>query len=143
MATAAFSKFNDFSEQAARGVHDWDAHTFKVMLTNVAPTVANTVKADLTEIAAGNGYVAGGGATTIGVSEAGGVTTLTATQVQTVAAGGTIGPFQYAVLYNDTAVSKNLVGFWNYGTALTLADGESFTWKASNASPGTVLSYTI
>lgn len=55
------------------------------------------------------------------------------------ASGGTIGPFQYAVLYNDTSASDNLVEYWDYGTALTLNDGESFTVKFSNASPGALL----
>lgn len=138
---AVFNKFNDFSEQFVRGVHDFDAHTFKVALTNTAPNQAtNTVLADITQIAAGNGYVAGGTATTIAVSETGGTTTVTGTQVVFTAAGGTIGPLRYAVLYNDTATSPAdaLIGWWDYGSSFTLQDGETFTVKFSNTSPGAI-----
>lgn len=135
---AAATKFQDFSEQLIRGVHDWDAHTFKVMLTNTAPVATNTVKADLTEISAGNGYTAGGSATTITVSETGGTTTVSGTEVVFTATGA-VGPFRYAVLLNDTAASKNLVQFWDYGSAVTLAAGETFTVRFNNASPGTIL----
>lgn len=135
---AAATKFQDFSEQLIRGVHDWDAHTFKVMLTNTAPVATNTVKADLTEISAGNGYTAGGTATTITVSETGGTTTVSGTEVVFTATGA-VGPFRYATLYNDTAASKNLVQFWDYGSAVTLAAGETFTVRFNNASPGTIL----
>lgn len=137
---ATFNKFQDFSEQLIRGVHDWDAHTFKVYLTNAAPSASlDTIKTDLAEIAAGNGYTAGGTATTISVSETSGTTTVSGTQVVFTAAGGAIGPFQYVVLYNDTSASDNLVGWWDYGTALTLNDTESLTVKFSNASPGAIL----
>ena len=56
----AFNKFNSFVEARGRGVHNLHADTLKVMLTNVAPVAANAVKADITEIAAGAGYSAGG-----------------------------------------------------------------------------------
>lgn len=137
---AAFIKFQDFSEQLIRGVHDFDAHTFKVYLSNAAPdAAADAVKADLAEIAAGNGYPAGGTATTITVAEVAGTTTVSGTQVVFTAAGGAIAAFRYAVLYNDTATSDNLVGAWDYGSAITLADGETFTVKFSNASTGAIL----
>lgn len=136
---AVFNKFQDFSEQLIRGVHDFDAHTFRVMLTNVAPVATNAVKADLTEIAAGNGYTAGGTATTITVAEVTGTTTVSGTQVVFTAAGGAMANFRYAVLYNFTAAAGNLVGWWDYGTTVTLNDTETFTWKPSNTSPGAIL----
>ena len=136
---AAFNKFNDFTEQLARGVHDWDAHTFKVMLTNVAPVATNSVKADLTEISAGSGYSAGGTATTITISETGGTTTVNGTQV-VFTASGTMAAFRYAVLYNDTATSPAdaLVGWWDYASSVTLQDTETFTVKFSNTTPGAI-----
>jgi hypothetical protein len=138
MATGV--KFQDFSEQLIRGVHDWDAHTFKVYLSNATPSAsADLIKTDLAEISAGAGYTSGGTATTISINETGGTTTVSATQVVFTAASGSIGPFQWAVLYNDTSASDNLVAYWDYGSPVTLADGESFTWKASNTSPGAVL----
>ena len=81
MATSAYNKFQDFSDQLIRGVHDFDAHVFKVALTNTAPVATNTVLADITQIAAGNGYTTGGNTTTVTVSETGGTTTVQGTEV--------------------------------------------------------------
>ena len=136
---ATFNKFNNFSNRLIAGEHDFDAHTFKILLTNTAPTSANDVKADLTEISAGNGYTAGGTATTISQSMNDGTTTVQGTQVVFTASGGNIGPFRYAVLYNDTHASDALVGFWDYGSAVTLNDTETFTVKFNNTNPGTIL----
>lgn len=127
---ASYNKIQDFSEQLSRGVHNWGSHVFKVMLVNSpAPVATNTIKADLTEIAAGNGYTAGGTATTITVSETSGTTKIVGTDVVFTASGGSIGPFRYAVLYNDTATSPAdaLVAWWDYGSSITLNSGESFT----------------
>lgn len=136
---AVFFKFQDFSEQLIRGIHDFDAHVFKVYLSNAAPSASlDAVKADLAEIAAGNGYTAGGNATTITVAEVTGTTTVSGTEVVFTATGA-VGPFQYAVLYNDTATSKNLVGAWDYGSSISLATGETFTVKFSNTTPGAIL----
>ena len=126
---AAYNKFNPFVEAVFEKKHDFSADTFKIMLTNVAPVATNGVKADLTEIAAGNGYTAGGTAVTVSASsQTGGsyTATLTGNTVFT-AGGGNIAPFQYAVLYNDTATNDELVAWWDYGSSISPADGETFT----------------
>jgi hypothetical protein len=136
---AAYNKFNDFTEQQLIGTHDWDSNVFKIMLTNSAPAATNSTKSQLTEITAGNGYTAGGTATTITVTETPpGTAVVQGTQVSFTASGGSIGPFQYAVLYNDTAASKNLVAWWDYGSAVTLNAGDSFTVKFNNATTGNI-----
>jgi hypothetical protein len=126
---AVFNKFNQFVKNLADGVHLFSTHTFKIMLTNTAPVSTNQVKADLTEIAAGFGYTAGGTATTISVTVAGGIAKVTGTNVVFTAAGGSIGPFRYAVLYNDTPASPldPLVAYWDYGASITLANTEVLT----------------
>lgn len=142
MATSAWTKFQDFSEQLVRGVHDWDAHTFKVALTNTAPLNTQTTwnTTDHPAPAAANGYTAGGTATTISISETSGTTTVSGTQIVWTATAGGIGPFRYAVLYNDTATSPAdaAIAFFDYGSSITLGDGETFTLKFNNASPGTM-----
>ena len=137
---AAYNKFQDFSDQLTRGVHDFDAHVFKVALTNSAPVATNTILSDITQISGTNGYTTGGTATTIAVSETTGTTTVTGTKVTFTASTGSIGPFQYAVLYNDTATSPAdaLIAWFDYGSAITLLDGESLDVKFGNADPGTI-----
>jgi len=137
---ASYNKFNDFSEQLVEGVHDFGANTFKIALSNSAPTASNTVLADITQISGANGYTTGGTATTISLSETSGTTTVNGTEVVFTASGGSMGPFRYVVLYNDSATSPldALVAWWDYGSSITLADGETFTVKFSNTSPGAI-----
>lgn len=126
---ASANKFNAFVEHLAEKVHDLGADTLKVLLTNTAPVAGNAVKADLTEISAGNGYSAGGTAASISSSlQSSGTYKLTIGDVTFTASGGSIGPFRYAVLYNDTPTSPAdpLILFWDYGSSITLATGESF-----------------
>lgn len=127
---ATFNKFNCFTEDLAEKVHNLGADTLKVLLTNTAPTASNTVKANLTEISAGNGYTAGGTAASVTSSaQSSGTYKLVLADVVFTAAGGSIGPFRYAVLYNDTPTSPAdpLIGWYDYGSSITLADGEPLT----------------
>lgn len=137
---AAYNKFNDFSEQLANGVQNFATDVYKVALSNTAPVATNTILSDITQISAGNGYTSGGSTTTITLAEVTGTTTVSGTQVVFTASGGSIGPFRYVVLYNDTTTSpsKPLVAWWDYGSSITLADGETFTIKFSNTSPGAI-----
>lgn len=129
---ATFNKFNQFVEDLGQKVHNLatGGDTLKILLTNTAPVAGNSVKADLTEISAGNGYSAGG--TTVASTDyqqSAGTASLTGTDVVFTASGGTIGPFRYAVLYNDTPTSPAdpLIGWWDYGSAVTLNAAETFT----------------
>ena len=138
MATSAWNKFNDFSEQLVRGVHDFDANTFKIVLTNSAPTAANTVLTDITQIANGGGYTTGGATTTISISETSGTTTVSGTEIVWTGSGAGFGPFRYAVLYNDSSTSPAdaLIAWFDYGSAISVGASETFTLKFNNASPG-------
>jgi hypothetical protein len=127
---ASFNKFRQFVQDIGRKVHNLNSDTLKDMLTNTAPVNTNAVFADLTEITAHNGYSAGG--TAIGstaYSQTSGTATLSGANVVFTASGGTIGPFRYVVCYNDTPTSPAdpLIGWWDYGSPITLADGETFT----------------
>lgn len=139
---ATVTKFQDFSEQLIRGNQDFDAHVYKVALTNTAPVATNTVLADITQIAAGNGYTAGGPTVSLTLAETGGTTTVTGGTVTITATGGSIGPFRYYVLYNDTVASpaKPLVQFYDIGAPVTLAANDQFQIRWNNTDPtGTVL----
>ena len=126
---AAFNKFDSFVDALAEKTHILGSEVLKVMLTNSAPLATNTVKANITEITAGNGYTAGGNTATVSTSAqtSGTYKLVLADPATWTATGGSIGPLRYAVLYNDTATSKELIGWWDYGSSVTLATGETFT----------------
>ena len=127
---AAFNKFEKFVLHLASGEHNLAAagDMLKAYLTNNAPSASgDTLKADLAGIAEGSGYAE----TDIqnDVSESGGVLSLTGVDITITASGGNVGPFRYVVLYNDTPTSPAdpLIGWWDYGTAITILVGETFT----------------
>ena len=136
---ATWTKFQDYAEQKNKSVHNWATHTFKIALTNTAPvaTQATWNTTDHPAPAAANGYSAGGSATTITTSEVAGNMTVQGTQIVFTATAGGIGPFRYAVLYNSSAADA-AVAFTDYGSSITLNDGEPLTVKFNNASPGTI-----
>ena len=125
---AVFNKFESFAEAVMEGIHDLGADTLKVMLSNTAPNATFTDTSDVTEITPENGYELGGSTVTVtDSSETGGTYSLIANDLVFTAASGTIGPFQYVILYNDDAPSDELIGWWDYGSSVTLQSGETFT----------------
>ncbi|HVW75213.1 MAG TPA: hypothetical protein VHC39_16365 [Rhizomicrobium sp.] len=125
---ASFTKLNCFVADLANKVHNLGADALKVMLTNTSPSAANLVRTDISEIAAGSGYAAGGLAVAIASSsQTGGTYKLLPSADPVLTASGTVGPFRYAVLYNASAASGNLIGWWDRGTSITLASADTFT----------------
>lgn len=133
---AAYTKYNQFVEDVLQKVHDLfgtagtTADVCKVMLSNTAPNVAtHVVRADVTEIAAGNGYTSGGTSIANVGTRASGTVSVTGSTVVFTAAAGTIGPFRYAIVYNDTPTSPAdpLICYFDYGSSITLNDTETFT----------------
>ena len=124
---SSFNKYQKGVEALLEGINA-GSDAWKVALTNRAPVVAtDATLADATEISAGNGYTAGGNAaTTTSSSQTSGTYKLIlASPTAWTASGGSLGPFRYAVLYDST--TNNLVGYWDYGSTVTLLTGESFT----------------
>jgi len=138
---ASFNKFNQFVEDLGLGVHNLNTGTLNVYLSNATPSASgDAVKTDLAEISTGNGYT-GPVDTQNTFAESSGTATLTGTKV-VITASGSVGPFQYVALYNDTPTSPAdpLIGWWDYGSALTLANGETFSIKFNNSdTTGTIL----
>ena len=127
---AAFNKFEQFVEDLGNKVHDLVGtdDTLAIYLSDATPSAsADAVKADLAEISTGNGYT-GPQDTQNNGSETGGVLTVTGTDI-VITATGSVGPFRYVVLFNDTPTSPAdpLIGWWDYGSELTLAASETFT----------------
>jgi len=128
---AAFNKFNQFVEDLAKKKHDLSADVFKVILTNTAPVATNAVYADVSagEVTNGNGYTTGGTATSItSCAQTSGVLKAVYGNVVFTATGA-VGPFRYAILYNSTQTTplKPLVAWFDYGSSISLATGETFT----------------
>jgi hypothetical protein len=138
---ATYNKFNQFVQDLAEKVHNLSSDELDVYLSNAAPdAAADLVKTDLAEIATGNGYTGPVDTQNTG-AETGGTYTLTGTKVVITASGGSIATFRYVVLFNQTAASDQLIGWWDYGVGgLTLLDGESFSIKFNNSdTTGTIL----
>lgn len=128
---ATFNKFQAFVEALAEKKHNLGADTFKVQLMNTAPDAAlDLIETDLpADLSTGFGYTAGGNSAGVatGSAQTAGTYKLTIADLVFTASGGAIGPFRYVVLLNDTATNKDLIGYYDYGSSVTLNDGETFT----------------
>ena len=127
---ASFNKISSFVADVANGVHNLSTGVLKVALTNVAPTASSVNLASITEISYTN--CSSRDVTTISSTQTTGLYKLLLTDL-VLTASGTVGPFRYIVLYNDTAASKQLLGWYDYGSAITLSTGDSFTIDFSSA----------
>lgn len=127
---ATYTKYNTFADEISKGGHNLQTATFKVALTNTAPTAASDTVWNTTVApapAAANGYTAGGNTiTTTSATTTSGTFKLVLQDTTFTATSGGIGPFRYSILYNSSASNK-VVGYWDYGSSVTLADTETFT----------------
>ena len=124
MAADTLNIFECFVEDVAEKVHNLGSDQLVVALTNSAPTTATDDElADISEIAYTN--LSSRNITTTSSSQTSGVYSLIL-QDLTLTASGSVGPFQYAVIYNDTAANDELIGWLDYGSAVTLGSGETF-----------------
>ena len=123
---ATFNKFNSFVEAEAEKVHNLGSDTLTVALCAAAnaPTASNTVLANLTQISYTN--LSSRAITTVSSSQTSGTYKLVLTDL-VLTASDSVGPFRYAVIYNDTAASDELIGYADYASDITLATGETFT----------------
>ncbi len=131
---ATYTKFNSFVEALAEKAHNLGSDTLKIALcaSASAPVAANAVLADLTEIAYTN--LSARTLTTSSSGQTSGTYKLVLADLTLSASGGAVAAFQYIVIYNDSASNKELIGFYNYGSAVTLQNGDQFVldFDASN-----------
>lgn len=122
---AVFNKFDCFVENVAEKVHNLGSDQLTLALTNSAPSAANTVLANITEITYTN--LSTRNLTTSSSSQTSGLYKLVVADTTLTSTGGSTGPFRYVVVYNSTAAGGPLIGWYDYGAALTLNTGESLT----------------
>lgn len=125
---SVYQKFATFPQDFLSGYHDFTADTFYMALTNVLPNAALDVDIDdIVQVAEGNGYGPGGAIIpNIAMGFVGVDTVVYGDPVIFVAAGGSIGPFQHAVMYNGVGL-RRLVSYWSYPESIYLLDTETLT----------------
>jgi hypothetical protein len=123
-----------FVEHLAEKVHNLGSDTLTVALTNTAPNATDATLSQITQIAYTN--CSSRVLTASASSQTSGIYKLVLDDLTLTASGGSVGPFRYAVIYNDTPTSPAdpLIGFYDYGSSITLAAGESLLldFNASN-----------
>ena len=130
---ASFNKFNQFCEYVFEAGVNLQSDSTKVMLTNTAPVATNSLYGDIsgTELGTGAGYATGGATVTLtSSSQTGGLYKYIASCASpTWTASGSMGPVRYVVMYDNTATTplKPLIGWWDYGSSITLSSGDTFT----------------
>jgi hypothetical protein len=132
---ATFNKFNSFVEALAEKVHNLGSDTLTVALTNTLPVNTNTQLSNITQISytnIQNGTTTGRNLAGVTSAQTSGSYKLDANDL-VLTATGTVPTFRYVVLYNDTATNDELIGWYDYGAAVDLLNGETFTitWDAA------------
>jgi hypothetical protein len=122
---AVFNKFDSFVEAVAEKVHNLGSDQLTIALTNTAPVAGNSLLANITEITYTN--LSTRNLTTTASSQTGGLYKLVVSDITLTSTGGSTGPFRYVVVYNSTAAGGPLIGFFDYGSSITLLSGESLT----------------
>jgi hypothetical protein len=122
---AVFNKFDSFVEAVAEKVHNLGSDQLTIALTNTAPVAGNSLLANITEITYTN--LSTRNLTTSASSQTGGLYKLVVNDITLTSTGGSTGPFRYVVVYNSTAAGGPLIGFFDYGSSITLLSGESLT----------------
>jgi hypothetical protein len=128
---ATFNKFNAWAENMVESAN-LGSDQFVIALTDTAPSATNSVLADITQITYTN--LSSRNVTTTSSSQTGGTYTLVLADL-VMTASGSVGPFRYVVLYDDTPTSPAdpLVGWWDYGSSITMANAETFTVDFTSA----------
>jgi hypothetical protein len=129
---ATLNKVNTFTKNMAEKVHNFASDQLMVALVASAnaPVATNTQLTNLTEISYTN--CSSRVITTSSSSQTSGTYKLVLADLVLTASGGSVGPFRYVVLYNNTATNKELIGWYDYGSDVTLASGETFTIDFDN-----------
>lgn len=127
---ATFNKFNSFVEALAEKVHNLGSDALTIALTNSSPLATNTTISDITQISYAN--LSSRVLTGVTSAQTSGTYKLDANDL-VLTASGVVPTFRYVVLYNDSALNDEVIGWFDYGSAVNLLNGETFTitWDAA------------
>ena len=123
---ATYTKFQCFVEDLAEKKHNLASDTLKVAFSNAAndPSASADVKlADITTVSVAN--LDSVTLTVSSSSQTSGTYKLVVAD-KTMTANGSVGPFQYVIIYNDTAANDELICYFDFGSEITLASGDTF-----------------
>jgi hypothetical protein len=128
---ASFVKVNDFVEYAVEGMN-LGSDTLIVALSNTDPTSGTNVTADGNGVLANISQVSYSNLSSrtlanVTSTQSSGTYKLSADDLTLTASGGAVAAFRYVVIYNDTVANDPVVGYYDYGSSLTLNDGDTFT----------------
>lgn len=121
---ATFNKVNSFVEKLAEKSFNLGSDQLVVALTNTAHTSTWSQLSELTQISYTNCSTRN--ITTSSSAQTTGTYKLVLTDL-VLTASGTVGPFRYIYIYDDTATNDELIGYYDYGSAVTLGSGDTFT----------------
>jgi len=123
---ATYTKFQCFVEDLAEKKHNLASDTLKVAFSNAsnAPSASDDVKlADITTVSVAN--LDSVTLTVSSSSQTSGTYKLVVAD-KTMTANGSVGPFRYVIIYNDTAANDELICWYDYGSEVTLAKDDTF-----------------
>lgn len=135
---SSLTKFDNLAARIASGIYDFSSDQMAFALTNSAPNNASITLSDITQIPDSGGYTSNGvniSTSTFDTSNTA-IAKLVLSDTTLVASGGSVGPFRYVVIFDRTVTSGGspyLVGHYDYGTSITLANNESITLDFSSA----------
>ncbi len=119
------TKVHSFVENLAEKAIDLSGANLTIALTNTAHTATWDELADLTEVSYTN--CSSRVITVASSSQTTGTYKLVLTDLVLTASGGSVGAFRYIYIYDDGSTGDKLIGYYDYGSAITLADGETLT----------------
>jgi hypothetical protein len=120
---ATYNKFQPWVEYLVEGVN-CDSDQFVVALTDTLPVNTNATLSQITEISYTN--LSSRNLTTTTKTQTGGTYTLDFSDL-ILTASGSVGPFRYVVIYDDTVTGDPLVAWFDYGSSITMNNGDTFT----------------
>lgn len=136
---ASFTKLNGFVENLAEKVFNLGSDQLVIAISNTAPGSEGTPPtgatsacklSNVTQITYTN--LSSRNVTTSSSAQSAGTYNLVLTDL-VLTATGAVGPMRYFYLYDDTATNDELIGYWDYGSSISLATGETVTVDFSSS----------